>query len=81
MIHVLQAEFDYYLQHQAELAKQYQGLFVVIKNGEVLGAYATAGDAARETVRAHEPGTFLIQRCVSGPESTRATFHSRVIFV
>ena len=77
----LQAEFDYYLKHQDELASLYQGRFIVIKDGVVLGHYETAGEAARATVPAHKPGTFLIQRCDADPESTKATCHSRVIFV
>ena len=76
----LQHEFEYYLAHQAELAEQYQGRFIVIKDGNVLGDYETAAEAVRETVKTHEPGTFLVQRSDADPESTTQTFHSRVIF-
>ena len=76
----LQVEFEYYLKRQAELAETYQGRFIVIKGGAVLGHYETAGEAARATVLEHKPGTFLIQCCDADPESTKATFHSRVIF-
>ena len=76
----LRNEFKYYLKHQVELAAKYQGRYIVIKNGEVLGDYGTAVEAVRETAPAHEPGTFLVQRCDADPESTKATFHSRVRF-
>ena len=76
----LQVEFEYYLKRQTELAEMYQGRFIVIKGGTVLGDYETAPDAMRETVKTHELGTFLIQRCDADPESTKATFRSRVIF-
>ena len=76
----LRGEFEYYLEHQAELAEQYQGRFVVIKNDEVLGDYETAEEAVRATAPTHEPGTFLVQRCDADPESTKVTFRSRVRF-
>ena len=76
----LRAEFEYYVQHQAELAEKYQDRYLVIKDGEVLGDYATASEAVRATVKTHEPGTFLVQRCDADPDSTTQTFHSRVSF-
>ena len=76
----LVAEFEFYVKHQAELARTYQDRFIVIKNGIVLGDYETAVDAVRGTLPDHKPGTFLIQRCDADPESTKATFRSRVRF-
>ncbi len=76
----LRDEFEYYLEHQAELAAKYQGRYVVIKDGKVLGDYETAAEAVRATAPTHEPGTFLVQRCDADPESTKVTFHSRVRF-
>ena len=77
---MLQDEFQYYLDHQAELAAKYKDRHVVIKNGTVLGDYKTATEAVRETSRKHKPGTFLVQLCDADPESTKHTFHSRVLF-
>ena len=76
----LRNEFQYYLDHQAELAEQYDGRYVVIKDGAVLGDYRTVAEAVRGTAREHEPGTFLVQLCDADPESTKHTFHSRVLF-
>ena len=76
----LQKEFEYYLAHQTELAAKYQGRYIVIKGGEVLGHYASPEEAVRATAPKHEPGTFLVQHCDADPESTRITFHSRVRF-
>ena len=76
----LRNEFEYYLEHQAELAERYQGRYVVIKSGDVLGDYETAAEAVRETARVHKPGTFLVQLSDADPESTKHTFHSRVRF-
>ena len=71
-------EFDYYLEHQAELAEKYQGRYIVIKDNTVLGDYDTAGEAIRETSQTHALGTFMVQLCDRDPESTKVTFHSRV---
>jgi hypothetical protein len=76
----LEKEFQYYLQHQAELVAQYNGKFIVIKNQTVLGAYDSELKALTETQKAHELGTFLIQKCEPGEESYTQTYHSRVVF-
>ena len=33
----LDKEFDFYLEHQKELLKKYNGRFIVIKNAKVIG--------------------------------------------
>ena len=77
---ILLKEFEYYVAHQTELAVRYQGRFLVIKQRQVLGDYASAQEAVRVTMAKHSLGTFLVQRCDADPESTKARFHSRVIF-
>lgn len=77
---MLDKEFKYYLDNQAELVKKYNNKFIVIKDSSVIGAYDTELDAYTETLKTHELGTFLIQHCIPGKESHTATFHSRVIF-
>ena len=74
----LDKEFKYYLENQEELLNKYFGRYIVIKDEEVLGDYDTEQDALEETSEHHEVGTFLIQHCVPGEESTSATFYSRV---
>lgn len=77
----LEKEFKYYLEHQKELVKKYNGKFVVIKGEEVLGAYDSENEAIKKTVKSHELGTFLIQKCEPGTSAYTQTFHSRVAFV
>ena len=36
---VLEKEFNYYLQHQDELVKEYDGKYIVIKDNAVAGVY------------------------------------------
>jgi len=74
----LDKEFKWYLDHQDELLKEYDGKVIVIKNCQVLGNYADFAEAVEETAKEHEMGTFLVQKCTAGDEDYTATFHSRV---
>lgn len=76
----LEKEFQYYLDHQAELAQEYAGKVIVLKDCEVIGVFEDELEAVEETSKAHPLGTFLVQRCDPDPESTVQTFHSRVHF-
>ena len=77
----LEKDFDFYLEHQDELITKYNGKYIVIKNGQVLGAYSSDIEAVDETSKVHEIGTFLVQYCAPGREGYTAQFHSRVAFV
>jgi len=76
----LEKEFQYYLDHQDEMVAKYDGKFVVIKDGEVLGAYADELTAITETQKSHEIGTFLVQKVSSGTSAYTQTFRSRAVF-
>lgn len=76
---MLEKEFKYYLDNQAELVKNYSGKFIVIKDQQVIGAYSSHGQAYETTITTEKLGTFLIQHCIPGKESYSQTFHSQVI--
>ncbi len=76
----LAEEFKFYLTHQEELVKKYNGKYIVIKDGKVIGEYDSELEAIRETSKEHKLGTFLVQKCETGTESYTQTFQSRVIF-
>lgn len=76
----LQKEFDYYIAHQDELVRRYNGKVIVIKDQRVLGAYDSEMEAVQATVKLHPLGTFLVQKCEPGTESYTQAFHSRVAF-
>lgn len=76
----LEKEFNYYLGHQDELVEKYDGKYIVIKGCEVIAAFDSEVEALEKTSKQHELGTFLIQKCGSGPENYTQTYHSRVIF-
>lgn len=76
---MLENEFQYFLDNQAELVEKYNGQFIVIKGEVVLGAYNSQGVAYKETTKTETLGTFLIQHCTPGPESYTQVFNSQVI--
>jgi hypothetical protein len=76
----LKKEFDYYLAHQAEIVKEYNGKFVVIKDGKVIGAYPDELAAIEDTKKKHKVGTFLVQFVSPGDAAYKQTFHSRAVF-
>lgn len=76
----LKKEFQYYLDHQAELVEKHRGRVVVIKGEKVIGVYDSELEAIEKTTPTEPLGTFLLQRCEPGPEGHTATFHSRVSF-
>ena len=76
----LQKDFEFYLANQAEMVEKYDGMFIVIKDGEILGAYDDEIAAVKETQREHKLGTFLIQKVSEGDDEYSQTFHSRAVF-
>ncbi len=81
MVKALESEFNYYLDHQDELVKRYNGKFLVIKGNKVLGAYDAELEAIEQTSKTEKLGTFLIQKCEPGEASYTQHYHSRVAFV
>jgi hypothetical protein len=75
----LEREFEYFLKHQNELAEQYPGKFVAIKDELVLGSFESIAEAVHETAKKHRLGTFLVQKCEFGQEAYTQVFHSRVM--
>ena len=76
----LKAEFEYYIAHQDEFVKKYDGKFVVIKDEMVLGAFDDELTAITITQKAHKVGTFLVQKVSAGTDAYSQRFHSRVSF-
>ena len=76
----LQKEYDFYLEHQAELAREHLGRVLVIKGEEVIGVFDSELEAVNTTKKEHELGTFLVQRVEAPGTTDPQTFHSRVTF-
>lgn len=73
---MLKDEFEYYLKNQDELVEKYNGKVLVIKNHEVIDACNTVMEAYTNTIKNHEPGTFLIQRCSPGTDDYTFTCYT-----
>lgn len=76
----LKREFDYYLSHQAQLVGEFNGKYIVIRDGKVVGAYDDDLEAVTETKKTYPLGTFLVQKVSPGSADYTATYHSRVRF-
>lgn len=77
---MLHEEFTYFIEHQSELVKTYNGKYIVIKGQQVIGEYDTVWAAYIESQKEHPLGTFLIQKCEPGPEAYTVDFHSHAVF-
>lgn len=66
-------EYEYYLKIREGLAEKYDGKFVAIKNGEVLGVFDDYLQAANTVYVAHEKGTVLMQEITKDPDSLNVT--------
>ena len=55
-------DVEWYLEHHKELEEKYLGRVVVISNKEVLGDFASEGEAVLKTLETLEMGTFIVQR-------------------
>jgi hypothetical protein len=73
---MIEREFQYYLAHQDELVKKFNGKYLVIKD-EKVDAFDTKEDAYFEGQKKYELGTFLIQHCTPGNLSYTSTFYSQ----
>ena len=76
----LKSDFQYYLDHQAEFLKKYNGKVLVIKDCKIIGTFETEIEAIKETSKSHAMGTFLVQKCEPGTDAYSQVFHSRVAF-
>jgi hypothetical protein len=77
---MLEKEFKYYLDHQKEFVKKFNGRYLVIIGEEIVGDYDSFEDALGDSQGKFPLGTFLIQQCLPGEENYTQTFHTRAIF-
>ncbi len=75
MSDLLNHEFHYFIDHQDELVKEYNGKIVAIKGNEVLGGFDTYVEAIEEITKTHPLGTFLLQYCEPGPDCYTFEYH------
>jgi len=56
-------DFQWFLKNYASLSEKYAPAYLIIKNGSVLGAEVTPGDALNKALITEEMGSFIIQEC------------------
>lgn len=76
----LEKEFKYYIDHQDEIVKKYNGKYVVIVGETVVSSHSTEMEAYLEAKKIYDLGTFLIQKVSPGENSYTQSFRSRVTF-
>jgi len=77
---MLEKEFKYYISHQDELVKKYNGKVIAIIGEEVVGSYDSFEKALSEAQKKYKLGSFFIQQCNQGENNYTQRFHSRVTF-
>ncbi len=74
----LRKEFQFYRDNQDKMVQKYDGKVVAIKDGKVIGAYDSAGEALSQTRKTHKLGSFLIQKVSEGNKDYTLTVRSRI---
>lgn len=73
----LKKDYQYYVDNQDKLARQYAGKYLVIKDEAVVDAYDSEIDAYEAAKEKFELGTFLIKPCTPKGTDTVQVFHTR----
>lgn len=74
MAYDMDRDFKWFIEHQDELVKKYNGKTLAIRNGVVLGAFDSPVDAVNGVE--YEMGEYLIQLCIPGEEAYSITIHT-----
>lgn len=74
----LKKEFQWYLDHQNDLVKEYNGKILVIVNENVACSFDTEQEAYLYAKEKYGLGNFLLQKCSKGDSDYTATYHSRI---
>ena len=71
--------FQYYLQNQDRLVKEYNGKFLVITRDGVAGAYDSEADGYYAAKERFGLGQFIVQLCTPGDEAYSQQFFSPIV--
>ena len=73
--------FKYYLVHQEELVKEYNGKYLIITSDGVVGVYETLNEGYEMALKTYGKGNFMLQLCSEGEKDySQRFFTSRVVF-
>lgn len=76
---MMQGDFDYYTENQAEIVDGRLGEYVVIKDSSVVGYYGDEATAF-EAMRGNELGTFMVKKCQAPGTDVITYYNSQVAF-
>lgn len=74
----VEQNFRYYLDHQNEFVKRYNGKYIVMMDNKVVDSYDDFQNAVYSSLEKYEPGTFMIQLCTPGKEAYTVRYNNRV---
>lgn len=78
---MIQTLFQYYLDHQDELVKQYNGKYLIITADGVMGAFDSMREGYDTALDTYGKGNFMLQLCTEGDSAySQHFFTSRVAF-
>ena len=66
-------ELSFFIAHQPEFVEKYDGMALLIRGHELLGAFETPLDAYLAGQKRFPPGTFVVQPCAPGPDAYTVT--------
>lgn len=70
---MFQEELNYFIQNQDALVQQHNGKVLVLQGPRVIGVFDDLLHAYVETQKEHPLGTFMLQRCIPGPDAYTVT--------
>lgn len=75
---MFEKELAYFIAHQDELVQKYSGKTVIIRGDTLEGVFGTALEAYLYAKDRFEPGTYMIQECLPGPDAYTVTINSSI---
>ena len=57
---MLEKEFEFYENNKTAIREKYLGKRIVIVGEKIIAAYDNIEEAYQETIKTHDPGTFMI---------------------
>lgn len=72
----LQVEYEYFQSIHEKLAEEHAGMYVAIKDSEILGFFADYMEAARALYPEHRQGSVFIQEIKSGKDAHVGIIHT-----
>lgn len=77
---MFEKELEFFIANQDRLVQEYQGKILVLRGDSVAGVYGSPLAAYLDAVKKYEPGTFMIQPCVEGPDAYTVTISTHELF-